>query len=65
MAFDLERITNKYQNQTVLAISPRIVNQHTAAKMAREEFLKLEPYRHQLIPNIISFGSTKKCKDIQ
>jgi len=37
MAFDLEFITEKYSETTVLAISPKIVNQVTAKKLARKQ----------------------------
>jgi len=41
MAFNLEFITKKYLENTVLAISHRIINQITAEKLAREEMFNV------------------------
>jgi len=40
-AFNLDNIMEKNVDKTVLAISPRIVNQVTAEKLAHEEMFKV------------------------
>jgi len=39
--FNMEEVMEKYENKTVLAISPPIINQITAEKIAREEMVKV------------------------
>ena len=39
--FDLETVMAKYTDKTVLAISPRIINQITAEKLAKEEMFRI------------------------
>jgi len=39
--FNMEEVMEKYENKTVLAISPRILNQITAEKIACEEMVQV------------------------
>ena len=63
--FGMNAIEEKYESKTVLAISPRIVNQLTAEKLAREEMVQVGARLPQPMFIIRCIGFQKNCKDTQ
>jgi len=58
--FDLEFLMEKYQNKTVLGISPKIIKQITAEKLAREEMVRVGARPPPQMSDITYIGSIKK-----
>jgi len=63
--FNLDVLMEKYAEKTVLAISPKIINQVTAEKMAREQFFRVgaKPppanVRYQVFGSIRNYNTTR------
>jgi len=58
----MERMIRKYENKTVLAISPRRVDQITAEKLARKEMIQVEARLPQANVRYNIFWFTKKIQ---
>jgi len=66
-AFNLDNIMEEYVNKTVLAISPRIVNQVTAEKLAHEEMFKVgaRPPPANVRNKVVWFPKKLQCHPIR